>query len=69
MNDETHALRDVSHLLKLTDLPAAIRLEMIGKRLDWHEAHVAKDWPRAKEAFGALCELHQLYNVQPVTDK
>jgi hypothetical protein len=67
MNDETHVLRDISNMLKLSDLPAAIRIELIGKRLDWHEAHVAKDWPRAKEAFGALVELTQLYGVEQVT--
>lgn len=61
MNDETHVLRDIQHMLMLKSLPSAIRLEMIEKRLAWHDAHQAKDWPRAKEAFGALVELTQLY--------
>lgn len=70
MSDETKVLHDIRHMLLLKSLPSAIRLELIEKRLAWHDAHQAKDWPRAKEAFGALVELTQLYtSAQPVTDK
>lgn len=72
MNDETyasHVLRDIQHMLMLKTLPAAIRLELIEARLAWHDAHQAKDWERAREAFGALVELTQLYtSAQPVTE-
>ena len=68
MDNQTQALRDVGLMLKLP-LPAAIRLEMIGHRIDWHEAHQAEDWDAAQIHFNALLELQQLYGAQLVTDK
>jgi hypothetical protein len=68
MNDETTVLRDVKHILSLK-LPAAIRLEMIGHRLDWHEAHQAQDWDAAQVHFNALAELQSIYDAQPVSTR
>lgn len=69
MNDETQVLHDVKHIMSLKHLPAAIRLEMIGHRMDWHEAHQAQDWAAANEHFNALAELQSLYDAQPVSTR
>jgi len=64
---EASALLDIAEILKLLALPAAIKIEMIGHRIAWHEAHESEDWDAAWTHFDALTELQTLYSAKPVT--
>ena len=58
-------IQDIRTIAGYPYVPAVVKIQMIGLRLDWHEASAARDWAKSAARQDMLTELEREYLPLP----